>query len=144
MVCFVLDATSQIKLDLNIKTANSEQIRGAELSVVSSDSTVLFEIVSDPNYTLTLPSPGLYEISISHMAYEPYYLKKEITNDSTLFVTLKSRTIQLEEVTVEAKAPTKITAIGEVFQLSQKAKKSGDPYRALSEIPLLNVDIEVV
>ena len=141
LACFVLDATSQIKIDLNIKSANGEQIRGAELSVVASDSTVLFEIISVPNYTLTLPSSGLYEISISHMAYEPYYFKKEFTNDSTLFVTLDSRTIQLEEVTVEAKAPTKITATGEIFQLSQKAKKSGDPYRALSEIPLLNVDI---
>lgn len=35
----------------------------------------------------------------------------------------------------------KTTATGQIFKLSDKAKKTGDPFRALSEIPLLNVDV---
>lgn len=135
-------APAQVKLSIDVKTADGGPVQGAELSVVAADTTVLFAILPAPRYTVELPSAGLYEISIAHMAYEPYSLERNFANDTTLSATLECReAIQLEEVAVEAKAPRKVTATGEVFRLSQKAKKSGDPYRALSEISLLNVDI---
>ncbi len=47
----------------------------------------------------------------------------------------------LDEIIVEGQRKSTKNATGEIFTLSSTAKKSGDPYVALSEIPLLQVDI---
>lgn len=47
----------------------------------------------------------------------------------------------LDELVVEGYLTSKKTATGEVFRLSDQARQSGDPYLALTEIPLLNVNL---
>lgn len=47
----------------------------------------------------------------------------------------------LEELVVEGFLTSKKTATGEIFRLSDNAKNSGDPYIALDEIPILNVNL---
>ncbi len=47
----------------------------------------------------------------------------------------------LDELVVEGYLTSKKTAMGEVFRLSDQARQSGDPYLALTEIPLLNVNL---
>lgn len=138
---YTLNGTAQVTLNIDIKDANNEQVFGAELSVATGDSTVLFAIMAEPNYVITLPSAGTYEISIAHMGHAPFNLKEYFSRDSALQVALAPCPYELEEVAIQGETPRKITATGEIFHLSQKAKKTGDPFRALSEIPLLNVDI---
>ena len=75
------------------------------------------------------------------MGYAPYNTQAWFSNDTTLTVVLAQKTYDLDEVVVQGQSARKITATGEIFQLSSKARKSGDPFRALSEIPLLKVDI---
>lgn len=140
-IVYALNVSAQVSLEINVKNANNEQLVGSEISVTAGDSTISFAIMSNPNYTMKLPSAGSYEISVAHLGYAPFSLNKYFSKDSTLSVVLEPCAVDLEGVVVQGKGPRKITATGEVFHLSQKAKKSGDPFRALSEIPLLNVDI---
>ena len=66
-----------------------------------------------------------------------------LTHDlHTTFVMNEEMTGRLDEVTVTASASGVVrrTATGEVFRLSDSARASGDPYRALREIPRLAVN----
>lgn len=51
------------------------------------------------------------------------------------------KTITLNGVTVSARRLPKVTSTGEIYTLSEKAKEAGNPFVALSEIPVLNVDV---
>lgn len=131
---------SQVHVDLTVLTPTSETLQNSELTVGKGDSTVVFAIIPS-KYQITLPSADSYEISVAHMGYSPYSLQTHFSSDTALVVVLQPKTFELGEVVVTGQAARKITATGEIFQLSQKAKKSGDPYKALSEIPLLDVDV---
>ncbi len=131
---------SQVHVDLTVLTPTSETLQNSELTVGKGDSTVVFAIIPS-KYQITLPSADSYEISVAHMGYSPCSLQTHFSSDTALVVVLQPKTFELGEVVVTGQAARKITATGEIFQLSQKAKKSGDPYKALSEIPLLDVDV---
>lgn len=131
---------AQVHINLTVTTPSSESLQNSELTVTKDDSTIVFAIIPS-NYQITLPSAGDYDISVAHMGYSPYSLRTNFSNDTTLAVVLNPKTFELGEVVVKGQAARKITATGEIFQLSQKAKKSGDPFKALSEIPLLDVDV---
>lgn len=55
--------------------------------------------------------------------------------DSTVMITM------LQELEVTGQLTSKKTANGRIFRLSDKAKNSGDPYLALTEIPVLITNI---
>jgi len=131
----------QVNLRFNIATYDDKPIENAELLVQEGDSIQQFSVIKSQEYVLTLPKAGKYSIELSHPSYEAYRIEGFFSNDSTLNVVLKQRAIGLKEVVVEEKARPKVTAIGEIFKLSRKAKSSKNPFVALSEIPLLQVDI---
>ena len=127
----------QVNLRFNIATYDDKPIENAELLVQEGDSIQQFSVIKSQEYVLTLPKAGKYSIELSHPSYEAYRIEGFFSNDSTLNVVLKQRAIRLEEVVVEEKARPKVTATGEIFKLSRKAKSSKNPFVALSEIPLL-------
>ncbi len=131
----------QVNLRFNIATYDDKPIENAELLVQEGDSIQQFSVIKSQEYVLTLPKAGKYSIELSHPSYEAYRMEGFFSNDSTLNVVLKQRAIGLKEVVVEEKARPKVTATGEIFKLSRKAKSSKNPFVALSEIPLLQVDI---
>ncbi len=131
----------QVNLRFNIATYDDKPIENAELLVQEGDSIQQFSVIKPQDYVLTLPKAGKYSIELSHPSYEAYRIEGFFSNDSTLNVVLKQRAIGLKEVVVEEKARPKVTATGEIFKLSRKAKSSKNPFVALSEIPLLQVDI---
>lgn len=131
----------QVNLRLNVATYDNSFIESVELLVQEGDSIQQFSVIKPQDYVLTLPKAGKYSIELTHPSYEAYRIEGFFSNDSTLNVVLKQRAIRLEEVVVEGKARPKVTATGEIFKLSRKAKSSKNPFVALSEIPLLQVDI---
>lgn len=135
-----LIALAQVNITVNVTSSDGGKLESSELSALQGDSTIVFAVVPS-QYQFSLPSTGTYTLSIAHMGYEPYNLTASFNGDSTLTAVLHPKAYELDEVEVKGKAPRQITATGEIFHLSDKAKKSGDPFRALSEIPLLNVDI---
>ena len=131
----------QVNLRLNVATYDNGFIESAELLVQEGDSIQQFSVIKPQDYVLTLPKSGKYSIELSHPSYEAYRIEGFFSKDSTLNIFFKQRAIKLEEVVVEGKARPKVTATGEIFKLSRKAKSSKKPFVALSEIPLLQVDI---
>ena len=131
----------QVNLRLNVATYDNHFIESAELLVQEGDSIQQFSVIKPQDYVLTLPKSGKYSIELSHPRYEAYRIEGFFSKDSTLNIFFKQRAIKLEEVVVEGKARPKVTATGEIFKLSRKAKSSKNPFVALSEIPLLQVDI---
>lgn len=131
----------QVNLRLNVATYDNHFIESAELLVQEGDSIQQFSVIKPQDYVLTLPKAGKYSIELTHPSYEAYRIEGFFSKDSTLNIFFKQRAIRLEEVVVEEKARPKVTATGEIFKLSRKAKASKNPFVALSEIPLLQVDI---
>ncbi len=134
-------AKAQIKLNFHITTSDSKPVTKVEISVTESDSTVLFEIADVANKTICLPHQGNFTIEVGSAGYDQLVLNDTFSADTTLNLTLQKSAINLEEVVVEGKAIPKTTATGLIYTLSKKAKASGNPFVALSEIPLLQVDV---
>lgn len=105
------------------------------------DSIVDFGITAKGVFTATVPSAGIYNIQASCVGYTPVSISKEVTQESKVVLVMTEQSIQLNEVSVTAKKIPQTTATGTVYTLSQNAKECGNPFKALSEIPLLRVDI---
>lgn len=132
---------AQIHLKVHIKDSKQQAVDKAEVYIQQGDSTIDFGIASKGEYTATLPKEGKYNIQVACIGFTPYHAEKDITQNSEIDVSLKAEAIQLDEVAVTGKRLPKTTATGSVYTLSQKAKECGNPFKALSEIPLLRVDI---
>ena len=134
-------ASAQVQLQLHLETYDNQPLQRAELLVQRGDSTIAFTVLQEPQYLLVLPDSSRYYIEISSQGYEPYRLEGRFGRDSVLQVMLGKPNILLEEARVQGRTRPRGTAIGAVFTLSRKAKATGDPFRALSELPWLQVDI---
>lgn len=135
------NAFGQIKVQIHIVGKDKEPIERAEILTQQGDSTIDFCIMNKNNHTLTLPKAGSYSIAISCLGYNTYKHNYTFTNDCKIDAVLEKNAIQLSEVRIQGKRIPKATATGEKYILSKEAKESGNPFRALSEIPLLKVDI---
>lgn len=131
----------QVNLHLNIASYDHHPIESIELLVQEGDSIVQFSVIEAQEYMLTLSKLGKYSIELTHPSYEVYRLEVFFSTDSIINIILDKPIIELEQVVVEGKIRPKVTATGEVFKLSEKAKSLNNPFKALSEIPLLQVDI---
>lgn len=131
----------QVNVQIHTIGKDNIPVERAEILTQQGDSTIDFCIMSKDCYTLTLPKIGTYSISISCLGYNTYKQNYTFTKDCKIDVILEKNAIQLSEVKIQGKCIPKTTATGEKYVLSKKAKESGNPFRALSEIPLLKVDI---
>ncbi len=145
MVLFLLNCMlhtmAGINVRVNVVAEVDSSLDGCEICVTDSDSIVFFAIIKEPQLTFTLHNQGTYNISI---AKDTLYLCDEnytIECDTTLTINAHIKTINLNEVVVYGETAPKYTTTGQIFKLSEKAKKCGNPFKALAEIPLLNVDI---
>lgn len=132
---------AQIHLQISVKEANHQPIERAEISVQQGDSIVDFGITNKGVFTATVPQAGTYSILASSAGYTPSNVSRNVSQESKVELVMEKKSIQLNEVSVTAKKMPKTTATGTVYTLSQKAKECGNPFKALSEIPLLIVDV---
>lgn len=104
------------------------------------DSTFVDGTTTNKNGEFLLEAPKVENgyLSISFIGYETAIVDAK---ENVGAVTLKEATNVLGEVIIKGEKFPKVTATGEVFKLSNKAKSYDNPFRALAEIPLLQVDI---
>jgi hypothetical protein len=120
----VMDTTSHVVRSAQVILSKEADI----VSVLSTDSTGVFNLKG-----LKL---GGYNIRISSIGFKTYEGKIAITATEGLKIfTLKPDLVQLNEVTVTARRLPKTTATGQIYYLSEKARKSNSPFTALKEIP---------
>lgn len=146
-VC-IATASAQYKISGRVINKEKKPLKEAQVMLISKDSILAVEITDTRGFfSLNNLPQGDYLLSISLLGFSEqeisYHLNKDIRDLE--FVLLKDLNRTLEEVTVTPDRRRQ-TATGEVYYLSYKAKRCGNPYKALSEIPRLRVNeaLEIV
>ena len=119
-----------------------ETCKALEVSLLRSDTVVSLVVMESNEKTVTLPYAGEYAIEFDSPGYEPLLTTRNLSENSLVSVTLQQIPVGLEEVIVDGRSLPKTTATGQIYTLSGKAKKSGNPFIALMEIEMgLDVDL---
>lgn len=133
--------SAAINVTVHIAVHDSIAINKCDLCVSDTSQFIYFARLSEPYSAFQLQQEGNYSFILTEgpaiVCNQDFFIER----DTVLTLEQATKAITLDEVTVKAQSLPKTTATGQIFRLSDKAKKSGDPFRALSEIPLLNVDI---
>lgn len=144
LICLILLVSSkaycQIHIKFQIGGQEKEVIPRVESVVMQNDSVISFSTFNTSNTELTIPAKGAYKISLSAHNYQPWESNLNLRNDTVINVIMQKSPIALQEVVVKGTKTPTVTATGETFYLSSKARKEKDPFKALSEIPVLNVN----
>ncbi len=141
LVSAFLELNGRHTIYLSISTEDNKSPESAEVMVSKNDSTVYFAIADEPLHVLSLPANPDYTLGVTKEGYMPFETVFTCSADTVIDITLEKRAKELDEFVVEGRLQSTKTAGGEVFRLSKRAKECGDPFRALSEIPILNVNI---
>lgn len=86
---------------------------------------------------------GNYVLHIEHPGYSPVKNEYDLQGNMNVeFLLYREMSMALDSVVVTADPSllARRTATGTIYRLSEQAKNSKDPYRALEEIPQLNVN----
>ncbi|MBS9768770.1 MAG: outer membrane beta-barrel protein [Flavobacteriaceae bacterium] len=125
-----------------VKDTENKAISFANVVLFSlPDSTFVTGTTTDDKGVFLLKSQKQIAKGYLKISFIGYETKKVEAKENVGTIILKESPNELSEIVVKGKALPKITATGEVFKLSQKAKELENPFRALAEIPLLRVDI---
>lgn len=135
------DSNTTINVSLQFVVNDSVAISKCDLCVSDKSKIVFFAKLYEKQISFQLHQEGNYNFAVTEGQHTVCNQNIFINRDTTIVLEQEVKSINLDEVVVTGLALPKITATGQIFKLSEKAKKSKDPFRALSEIPLLNVDI---
>lgn len=118
---------------------------GAAQVVIAQNDSVLRVVLTNTRgrFVLSELPEGNYTINLSAFGYSEINQPLFITDKGkATFVMAREMSRQIDEVVVTANRSDHITrtATGMIYQLSEKAKNSGDPFVALQEIPQLIVN----
>lgn len=123
---------------------SKEAISGAFVSVFKGDSLLsMCQTDEKGKFSFSLPAKEAYTLVASSLGYKDY--EHKLTADSLsqpVCIYLEENPIALDEVTVSGDRSqiVKRTANGQIFYLSEEAKKRRNPFQALQEIPTLISD----
>ncbi|MDR1161510.1 MAG: outer membrane beta-barrel protein [Tannerellaceae bacterium] len=127
-----------------VTDAENEVLPGAQVLLFAGDSLYAGGLTNEKGaFSLRDLQAGEYLLRILYLGYTPVEENRQIRgNMKYRFTLMKEISVELDDVEVVANRNdvVKRTATGEIFYLSEKAKNSGDPYRALNEIPRLIVN----
>lgn len=117
---------------------------GAFISVFKGDSLLLMcQTNEQGKFSFDLPGHGKHTLVVSSLGYkdcESDFMPEGQTR--SIRIELEENPIALDEVTVSGNRShiVKRTANGQIFYLSEEAKKRRNPFQALQEIPTLISD----
>lgn len=128
-----------------IANEKDKRLEAVQVLLTAGDSLVAMTLTdAKGEFRIEALKNGEYEVHIHELGYSSideklYIRKRDIKMDFTL---LPEMTGELSEVQVTANRSEHVerTATGQIFYLSEEAKNSGNPYRALKEIPKLEVN----
>lgn len=120
-------------------------LKGVQITLSQNDSLFSAGLSNDKGrFSLENIPKGTFLLEIFYPGFSTIEEKREINRDIDVeFLLVEEMNLALNEVVVTADQSNLATrtATGHIFRLSQKARNNGDPYRALSEIPKLIVNV---
>jgi len=124
-----------------VTDVENETLPGVQVLLFAGDSLYAGGLTDDAGkFALQDIQAGEYMLHILYPGFTPIEEQRQIKGVMKYeFTLMKEMTAELEGVEVIGNRSdiVKRTATGEIFYLSEKAKNSNDPYRALNEIPRL-------
>lgn len=136
--------SAQYKLSGRVTNQEKETIIGAKVILTTNDELAGMTLTDqNGSYRIENLSNGEYLLRIEYAGYTPISEKVFLRKDMRLdYVLLREMVGDLDEVVVTAEQQNviKATTQGNVFYLSTRARKAGDVYAALQEIPRLQID----
>lgn len=143
VLLWTVGAVAQNKLTGAVVTASGEPVIGAQVLLSEGDELVAMALTSsEGKFEIEkLPSATLL-LEINALGYVEYVQTLTVDGDKIglMFLLQKDEDVMLEELVVVGDRVQQ-TATGEIYYLTDKAKKSKNPFLALSEIPRLRVNI---
>ena len=132
-------ACAQYAFEGTVQNNKKQGIDGAQILLSQNDS-IISMVLTDTKGKFHIKDlkSGEYKLNISYIGYTPldekFFMMNKDTKSTFTFLTEMTKT--LDEVVIVSNS-VRQTATGQTFYLSEAAKSSGDPYRALQEIPRL-------
>lgn len=119
-------------------------VSGAFVSLFKNDSILsMCQTDGKGTFSLNCPEQGKYGLVISSLGYKDYeHVFSPDTLSAPFLFRLEENPLELDEVVVSGDRSQiiKRTANGQIFYLSEEAKKRRNPFQALQEIPTLISD----
>ena len=135
---------AQHKFSGVVTDENNETLPGAQVMLSRGDSIYAASLTDrDGKFSIKRIETGSYDLEISFPGYTPLEEKRTIEGDQSYrFSLVPEIRVELGNVEVTGNRADRVerTATGQIFRLSEKARNSGDPFRALREIPRLISD----
>lgn len=122
-----------------------KKLEAVQVLLTAGDSLVAMTLSDESGqFRIEELKNGEYEVHIHELGYSQideklYIRKRDMKMNFTLLPEMTGKLGEVE-VTVNRSDQVERTATGQIFRLSEQAKNSGNPYRALKEIPKLVVD----
>ncbi|MDD2438000.1 MAG: outer membrane beta-barrel protein [Massilibacteroides sp.] len=136
-----LQVTAQNSFSGVVTDVDNETLPGVQVLLFVGDSLYAGGLTDNSGqFSLQNLQSGEYMLHILYPGFTPLEEKRQIKGTLKYqFILMKEMTAELDGVEVVGNRSdiVKRTATGEIFYLSEKAKNSNDPYRALNEIPRL-------
>lgn len=126
----------------SVKEVEDRQVmKGVQLLLTVQDTLASMTTTDDKGrFAFEGLSAGKYKLHTNAPGYTPLEIEYDIRKNLTVELVLqKEISIALDSIVITANSNDRIerTATGLIFHLSEKAQNSGDPYKALKEIPQL-------
>lgn len=136
---------AQYRFSGQVTNEKGKGFEAVQVLLTAGDSLVAMTLTDGKGqFRMEELKSGEYEVHIHELGYSSvdeklFVRKRDIKMD---FVLLPEMTGELKEVEVTANRSERVdrTATGQIFYLSEKAKNSGNAYRALKEIPKLIIN----
>lgn len=127
-----------------IEETDRSPVKGVEIILTANDTLVCMNITNAKGeFSIQKIQKGEYTLHILHPGYSAFQCKYNLQQDTKVELILHPEMkVSLDSIVIVANRNDHIkrTATGLIFQLSEQAKNSGNPYRALQEIPQLISD----
>ena len=144
LILFCQFAKAQHSFSGVIADKEKTPLMGVQVMLSANDSLFAAGLTNAKgSFTIESIPKGEYLLQILYPGFTPIEEKRDVhANINAEFTLVEEMDVELDDLVVTADRShlVKRTATGEVFYLSDKARKSGNPYSALREIPRLIVN----
>ena len=119
-----------------VKDESGKPIDYVQITLTANDTLAAYASTADGgNFFINNIVPGSYKVELSMLGYEDVGMDVTVSGDVRMNFVMKENAMMLDSVVVTTERPRTTTATGHIYYLSKKARESGNPFKALQEVP---------
>ena len=119
-----------------VKDESGKPIDYVQITLTANDTLAAYASTADGgNFFINNIVPGSYKVELSMLGYEDVGMDVTVSGDVRMNFVMKENAMMLDSVVVTTERPRTTTATGHIYYLSKEARESGNPFKALQEVP---------